>query len=248
MYQLYHEVPRLATDANRLYQKLITSCLIGGVSGCGKTQLVQLMRSLLNLQEHEFIRIPTNQWGSVEQTEQLTGSPPGTTGYTDTSSGTVFQLLKAIGRPWLRSIDNQEETNDQKKVRELIKKEKEQQLNTLPRIIVLQFEEFSRAHHSLSAKLLDFMETGRLRSSSQVEFVLPDNVRLLILFTSNFGAEACLTLTADKYEIGVQQTVADMKASQIGDPFIGRLRKNIHVFLSIAEETIRTLLESDIAT
>lgn len=111
----------------------------------------------------------------------------------------------------------------------------------IPSVILLHLDELDKAHPDLLTILINFMETGKLTSTSNINFQLPPETRLIIVFTANYGAQEIKDLSpALHYNEARKSIVSHMESDGIALPIIGRL-PHIFPYFPLDRETMRKL-------
>lgn len=214
--------------------KRILPLVLSGVSGTGKTESTKLLRRLYQIDDEQYVYFDLARCAKEHDTSLILGAAPGLAGCT--SRHTVpMMLLRAINRAPNTKLDL-DETEDEFRARMNVNN-----LPPPPDCVLLHFDELDKAHESFITLLINFMETGRLTSSSASEFVLPDETRLIIVFTANFGAADIERLRPEKHYAQAQEAIRNhMEASGIHKALLGRLR-NILPFFQLDESVVQSL-------
>jgi ATP-dependent Clp protease ATP-binding subunit ClpA len=219
--------------------KRILPLVLSGVSGTGKTESTKLLRRLYQIDDDQYVYFDLARCPKEHDTALILGAAPGLAGCT--SRDTVpMMLLRAINRAPNTKLDL-DETEDEYRQRT-----KGHTTPPPPDCVLLHFDELDKAHESFLTLLINFMETGRLTSSSSSEFVLPDETRLIIVFTANFGATDIEPMTSDKHFTQAQEAIRHhMEYKGIHKALLGRLR-HILPFFQLDESVVQSLVTQQI--
>lgn len=111
----------------------------------------------------------------------------------------------------------------------------------VPKYILLHLDELGEAHYRFLSLMINFLETGRLTSTDGVEFLLPEETRLLVVFTANFGYQSILNLSPlDDYCEAQRVILNAMEEHGISKAILGRL-PHILPFFPFSRETMVAL-------
>ena len=221
-------------------EKLILPFIFSGISGSGKTMAVRKIKKLFNLEGTDYIYDDLTKYKDELGSSQFLGAPPGLAGF-ESKDSMPFKLLEAIGTPHKGPIEPFYDNNTKPKpIKPSITIEK-----IPPPVIMLHLDEFDKAEPSLLTLLMNFLENGILTSANGVKFELPDDIRLIVIFTANYGADYMIGLNSDDhFEEAIKIIRQDMKDHGIGTPQIGRIYGNIYPFFKLDKDEL-SLIESD---
>jgi hypothetical protein len=195
----------------------------------------------------------------AEDLTLILGAPPSYIGYDAQKRTIPFELLRAIGRPHTPESESQQSINQrqppkprttnnsiQHQLKETQQQQQQQPLKPLPRTILLHFDELDKADPSFLTLLLNFLETGTLSSTSSVDFVLPSQTRLIVVFTANYAWEEIAlldpTLQFRQAQCAIRET---MEKIGIHKAVFGRVQ-HILPFFRLDEEKTAPLIETKI--
>jgi hypothetical protein len=176
-----HLVDALVTARNVGADKddiTVVPVVLSGPSGCGKTEAAKQVRKLLMLENDENHCVYYNFGdfkGNNEINNRIVGVSQGWIGYGDTC---LVDKLKA-------ALDyNRVQYEKKKKVKLVNQKDIDEHY---PKVIYIHIDELDKAHRDIMDSFNSLLDKGYMKSARGVEFVLPSQTTLFILFTANFG-------------------------------------------------------------
>lgn len=211
-------------------KKMILPLLLSGTSGTGKTSTVEILLEQYGLtnKSENFLYQDMSEITAKTDLSKLLGSPPSYLGYGEKNF--IDRLFLAIGEKGFNAIKKptapraRAGTSGRGRgkggaTRIAITPNK----SAPPSMIVLHFEEVDKAHESALTILINFLETGRLTSGNRREFVLPDETRMIVVCTANFGKEEISEMNhlTDFFKARTAVTNA-MEFAGVEKPMIGR--------------------------
>lgn len=111
-----------------------------------------------------------------------------------------------------------------------------------PRYMLFFVDELDKACGQFYTLLNGLIETGHYRTNSGIEFRLPPQCRLFVLYTSNFGAEEISRMKLRDWNAVVQHATDDMAAQGLGPHTIARLDRCVCIYYPLKPEVLRRLL------
>jgi hypothetical protein len=210
----------------------INLVLFSGPSTTGKTETCGEIASLFGLQgTKKYIQFDLATIVDESQVNQLLGAGPGLVG-SDSNNALPFMLLEAIGRPHV-----EEDADCKKPTNANARRNRQEPPPTPPPLVLIHMDELDKAHPKILTPLLNFVDTGILRASNGVTFTLPEQTRLLFLFSANYAADAIRHMASKEIKEAVGFIKSEMKAQGILEPVINRFHQIVPFFpLSLAEK------------
>jgi len=199
---------------------LILPLMLAGVTGVGKTATAKRLKQLYQVGDAQYLKYDLTRITDDSQINIILGAGPGLIGSASRTT-LPMALLRAVGRaPRGRfDVDVTEEMFQQQ---QLIDKANNQQ--EAPRTVLLHFDEVDKAHPKFLTLMLNFIEDGELTASNDVKFVLPQETRLIIVFTANYGEHEIEPLCQMRHYREAQQLVrACIEAHGVPRAVLGRL-------------------------
>jgi len=242
-------------DTGRAPGKQILKLGLMGPSGTGKTATIQEACHLLGhdkgYENHSYyVYIDASTYRDGTSVTRATGSSVGYMGCNDRNT-LVDWLRGTLLNDEAREILSLKHGSKEHKTRvDDYNRRLKQGLIPKPSYITLFIDELDKAHHDFIVSLNGLLDTGRMTSSRNDTFEVPDETALLCFFTANYGAERISRMRLqDSYE-GEQYALADMKRLGLQPWTIERLGR-IVVYFPISranlEEIMRAKLEDYIA-
>lgn len=149
-----------------------------GPSGVGKTQLVNEIRGLLYMGNQEkdynglaFIDYRLGQMDREQQMKSLLGPM---------NEFETCAELESLYAKLIRTSTHYDKA--------LLKR-----LEGERHFVLVFFDELDKTDKSILDILNGFLDTGELMDRNGRKYVIPDNVRLIVIFTANFGAKAIVS-------------------------------------------------------
>lgn len=212
--------------------KNIITCVISGTSGCGKTEAATQIKKLFNL-EHDTNHFISYNFGSFKNKDihsQMVG---------------VAHGFEGSGKPCLvdKLNDALEYNRKKQEVKKNVKITKREEIDALyPKIIYIFIDELDKAERDIMDSLNSLLDRGYMKSATGVEFNLPFQTTLFIVFTANFGDKVMLQNPNLNYFEGVEVIRRSLSQHGYKDCDIGRL-SNIIPFRPLSRENARAILK-----
>ena len=241
-----HKLVAIIYPFNKMVKKegdtnpLILPILLSGVSGTGKTETVNILKYLYQTYGDRYIKFSLTKITDETQVNQILGAGPGLEGFGN-GENIPEKLLRAIGRPSIkRREDESEKTFAGRKLKE--GEEFDKRHATPPKTIILHFDELNQAHHEFLKLFLSFFDDGTLSASDGSTFVLPDETRIIVIFTANYAEEAILNLSPHHHFQEACLAIENaMEEGKITKASIGRFCGNILPYFKLPEEIVRAI-------
>lgn len=203
------------------------SMLFSGASGVGKTQTVKELAYLFEMGEGQrhsiaFIEYRLGGMDDKMQVSVMTGASPGYVGYNETEC--LFdKLVKASNH-----YKNQKPSNPE-----------------WPFVILILFDELDKADKKIMNPLNSLLSDGVIFGPRGSKYKVPRNTRLLICFTSNFGADQMFTKNAtyQDYYYGASWILDDLRVKGFPICDQSRLGKIIPFFPPTNEQLMVILVK-----
>lgn len=198
-------------------QRTIITMLLSGVSGSGKGDTCDELRSLLAMQEgqlfeQQFVSMKMGDLTTDAHINRITGSGPSFVGYGDPCLVTdLIAALKVKGHP-----------------------------NRTPPYIYLCLDEIDKTCPKVMNALNSLLDTGELSSGDKKRFQLPVTTTLLVVFTANFGEHSIERSDLDEAERIIQQQMNDHGFKQCD---VGRIQFIVPFFKLSFEDMRRITLK-----
>lgn len=190
----------------------ITSILASGVSGTGKTQLVDVMRSLYHMEkgginEKCYVELRFGNVSDGSHRNKINGAGSGFVG--SENKCLVDNLVQALHFISLKEAEG----------------------NTTQNVIFVFLDEVCKPKPEVEilSSLNSLLSNGRLERASssdvKLQFVLPDDVVMIVYSTANYGAKQIMAkgLTPKYYKHAKELILQDMKHKKTKDEDISRL-------------------------
>jgi hypothetical protein len=152
--------------------------VVSGPSGCGKTEAANQIRKLLMLENDEKHYIYFN-FSDFKSDNEVNSRIVG-----------VYQGFRGYGDPCL--VDKLKDALDYNRIqyekKKKIKLVNQKDIDELyPKVIYIHIENLDMAHRDIMDSFKSLLDKGYMKSARGVEFILPSQTALFILFTANFG-------------------------------------------------------------
>ncbi len=248
-YALTNEKSQWATDKARMY--VATLC---GTSGCGKTEAILRIKTLLGMDtgyeyENQFVKLDGSTLIDETQINCITGAASGLVGYKDGGSlaEQLNNALKNYKSVKLRALQFMKETDDPdyKDQYALYRSETKFLEDGVekPPYILLFIDEIDKADPLFMRSINGLLWTGSYTTPSGISFHLTDKTVLIVLMTSNYGAEEISQMAYRNWEKAVAFIEEDMKYGSHRVETISRMGKVIP-FYPLSDEAMKEVLIS----
>lgn len=219
--------------------------ILSGPSGVGKTEMVRTLRHWLCMDEgdyyeHQFVDIDASECKDQTTVNKIIGSG---SGYADSDSRhtLVHRLIAASKSPHLRRAEQLD-----KKSTAYRAAMREYEREGDPPFILLFIDEIDKAHPDLMNAMNGLLGEGTMQASTGGHrFVLPEKTELIILFTSNYGAEAIARMRMEDDLQAVAHVEKAMVAHGLGKHSIERFGAHI-IFYRISDADMRVVIQRKI--
>lgn len=226
-------------------EKMILPLLLSGTSGTGKTTAMERIKKLYGINEksENFIYEDLSQITTKTDITKFLGAAPSYYGYGDRSF--VDKLLDAIGDKGVTTkkitTTKKTTTNTRKRTKVTTTPNKSEP----PSVLLIHLEEVDKADSSFLTTLINFLETGRLTSGNRKEFLLPDQTRMIVVLTANYGKDEIPQLSPlTDYHKARLAIIEHMELSGVEKPIIGRFPHILPFFVLEKEVVQKTTTES----
>lgn len=235
-----HKLVAILYPFNRkVGKRLICPILLAGVSGVGKSKTAKLLRKLYQVVGAQYIKFSLTKITDETQVNQILGAGPGLEGY-GSEENIPHKLLEAIGQQPVKRYEGESlKAFTTRKERE----EQKQQQQPPPKTIILHFDELNQAHHEFLKLFLTFFDDGTLSASDGTTFVLPDETRIIVLFTANYAEDEILSLSP-LYHFQEARTIIEnvMEGEgKIAKASIGRFCGNILPYFKLPDDIVAAI-------
>lgn len=248
-YALTNEKSQWSTDKARMY--VATLC---GTSGCGKTEAILRIKTLLGMDagfeyENQFVKLDGSTLIEETQINCITGGAAGLVGYKDGGSlaEQLNNALKNYKSARLRTLQAMKEADDPeyKEQYALYRAETKSLEDGVekPPYILLFIDEIDKADPLFMRAINGLLWTGAYTTPSGISFHLTDKTVLIILMTSNYGAEDISQMTYRNWDKAVAFIEEDMKYGSHRVETISRMGKVIP-FYPLSDEAMKEVLIS----
>lgn len=228
----------------------ITILSLCGVSGTGKTETVKQAKYLLGMDEgYEnagyYVEIRGGECNDEYASENLKGAASGLTGH-DEKNTLADQLLaiKALINPAMKPETNKKGKN-QKTLPISAIKERPTPNSKFCKCILLFIDEAHMAHPKYFQTLNSLFSDGKFENSHHDTFELPQDMKMLVLIASNFGAaqisEHCLTSPLREWSLCQEMIKRSIKEKGYGDETLARFG-TLLVYYPLSEDDMRQII------
>lgn len=227
---------------------LIFKFTIAGTSGSGKTETVHWITHIMGMAQgyeyqNQFISIDASVMADDQQVSAVTGAAPGLVGHDEEKSlaHRLNRALRLYVGPRLRAILAKKTTNPVQYKRELLAY-KSEPLETPPYLFVF-IDEIDKASPMFMRAINGFLDTANYCTPDGSEdFVLPRGVKLLIIFTCNYGDTMIARMGGRRNKDEAEQYALDaMREHGLGDNNIERLG-TIYIFFPLERDSLKAIL------
>lgn len=214
-----------------------TKLLLSGVSGCGKTETVLAIQTLLGIgpstteYEAQVVFLDGSTLCSESQVNAITGAAAGLVGYRDGHS-IADRLNRAINKP-CSATRKQKPTAFEQQVAianaaiyggKRKKQATEPVPYVAPRFIMLVIDELDKVSPDLLKAINGLIETGDYATpNNSVCFKKPVETTMFIMFTCNYGEAAISAMKVRDDELAERFIIEDMRLYGVPPYTIGRL-------------------------
>lgn len=227
---------------------LLYNMLLSGASGCGKTETVLAMRYLLGMEpgyeyEHAFVEIDGSVMTQESQVNCITGAAAGLVGYKDgnTLADQLNYAINPLYKPQLAETETQQPRKSATASAAKKSKTNVQPTPPPPPVIMLFIDEVDKVSYEFLKSINGLLDKGTYRTPSGVSFVLPRGTAMLIVFTSNYGADEIAAMKTPYDEEAEQYVRRHMRECGIQPYTMGRMG-DILPYYPLKGETLRALL------
>ena len=209
---------------------------LSGVSGSGKTQTVDSVRSLLGMRsggpnEAQYVFIDGSTLSDETQVNNLTGAAPGLVGYQDGHS-IADRLNRALNKPAVLST-----LAARKKALTVVVAP-----YVPPRFVMLVIDELDKVSPDFLKAINGLIETGNYATpNNSVRFDRPPETSLIMMFTCNYGEEKIAQMALRNDEEAESFIQEAMRDDGVPPYTIGRLG-DIFPYYALAPEALHELL------
>lgn len=192
----------------------IISMLASGISGTGKTALVELIRTLFHMEENGlnrdcYVSLCFGNYSNSSHRGAINGIGVGFDGMRELCL--VDHLVKADTA--IRARNNMDPNH--------------------PNLIFVFIDELCKPSSDVGVldSLNSLFDRGILeRASGNVKFVLPANTRLLFYSAANYGESAILTQPSRNSKVAISAVMTDMQSKNVRMCDIGRIGRIVPFF------------------
>lgn len=232
-----------------------TKLLLSGVSGCGKTETVLAIQTLLGIgpstteYEAQVVFLDGSTLCSESQVNAITGAAAGLVGYRDGHS-IADRLNRAINKP-CSATRKQKPTAFEQQVATANAaiyggKRKKQATELVPyvapRFIMLVIDELDKVSLDLLKAINGLIETGDYATpNNSVCFKKPVETTMFIMFTCNYGEAAISAMKVRDDELAERFIIEDMRLYGVPPYTIGRLG-DFFPFYPLTDDALHGLL------
>ncbi len=112
---------------------------------------------------------------------------------------------------------------------------------------MIHFDELDKAHPSFLTTIMNFVEDGELTSANGVKFKLPEETKLIIVFTANYAANELLDKKSYSSTITAKEVIKnDMRINYgISESVLGRI-SFCFPFFKLEDDVLDTLCASKV--
>ena len=224
----------------------VTKMTIAGVSGCGKTETVLAIQSVLGIGpgtecEAQVVFLDGSAFCEASQVNAISGAAAGLLGYQDGHS-IADRLNRAINKPPPPTPIATAIATITTIVPKVNKNTPVEVPYVAPRFIMLVVDELDKVSLDFLKAINGLIETGDYATpNNSVCFKKPWETTLFIVFTCNYGADAISAMKERDDELAEAFVVQHMRACRIPPYTIGRLG-DIYPYYPLEREALQQLL------